>query len=98
MIEEWRLIPGYDGRYEISNYGKVRNISKRHPRELKPVVTPHGHYVVKLYLFGFGTTKRLHVLVWTIFIGGDPIAVYHRDNDLANNRLDNLTVERGQNA
>lgn len=26
LIEEWREIPGYDGRYQISNFGRIRSV------------------------------------------------------------------------
>ena len=28
MVEIWRKIPGYDGAYEVSNFGKVRSIDR----------------------------------------------------------------------
>ena len=28
MIEEWRPIPGYEGLYEVSSYGKVRSLDR----------------------------------------------------------------------
>ena len=27
MKEEWRVIPGFEGRYEVSNQGKVRSVT-----------------------------------------------------------------------
>lgn len=94
LIEIWKPIPGYVGYYEVSNYGNVRSVNKRSPRTLVPAKTPHGHSIVKLYLYGFGTTKRVHNLVWSVFMSAEPIAVYHKDGNLSNNRLENLTTER----
>jgi len=94
MLEEWRVVPGYLGRYEVSNFGQVRSVGGRKPTVLKQVPSGHGHMVVKLYLHGFGSTRRVHTLVWSLFHTGLFTAVYHKDGNLLNNRLDNLTLER----
>src|SRR5271163_2208463 len=28
MTEEWRPIPGFEGRYEVSSYGRVRSVKR----------------------------------------------------------------------
>ena len=28
MNEVWKTIPGYEGRYEVSNWGRVRSLRK----------------------------------------------------------------------
>ena len=92
MTERWLTIPGYNGTYEVSNYGQIRNVKGRHPTLLKQARTLNGHRVVKLYLHGFGTTRRVHRIVWETFKGSKPDSIFHRDNDLTNNRLDNLVI------
>jgi hypothetical protein len=90
MTEEWRPIKGYLNTYEVSNLGNVRNIKRGNM--LKQAITPHGHAVVSLYEHGFGVTKRVHALVFKAFMEREPIGVYHRDRNPANNRLENLGV------
>ena len=94
MTERWLSIPGYGGTYEVSNHGQVRNIRGRHPKVLRQAMSGNGHFVVKLYLNGFGSTRRVHRIVWETFKCSKPESIFHKDNDLANNRLDNLSIVR----
>lgn len=51
MKERWKNIIGYDGKYQISNTGKVRstNYNNTHTtRELKQKLNRYGYYEVKL--------------------------------------------------
>ncbi|OYV23788.1 MAG: hypothetical protein B7W97_02150 [Mycobacterium sp. 20-66-4] len=36
MLETWREVPGSNGRYEISDLGRVRSLIGREPRIMKP--------------------------------------------------------------
>ena len=68
MTESWKNIPGYEGRYEISNIGRV--LSKRTNRILKPNVMTNGYLCVHLYSGGkcTRTVKTIHRLVAEAFI------------------------------
>lgn len=93
MTEEWRPCPGYPGRYEVSNLGRVRSLRFRSnggPQIMR--VTPNyaGYLVVTL-----GADRkqyRVHVLVLTAFKGPCPPGQQgcHNDNNRANAALDNL--------
>lgn len=91
--EVWVPVAGYAGRYEVSNMGAVRNVSGRQASLMKLATTPHGHRVVKLYLNGFGTTFRVHQLVWRGF-KHESVCVKHIDGNLSNNKLSNLGVRK----
>ena len=39
-MEEWRDIKGYEGEYQVSNYGNVRSLTKK-------VRTKNGAYAIK---------------------------------------------------
>ena len=54
-MEKWRDIKGYEGKYQISNYGKVKSLEKivrcssgkyrkLKEKELKPIVKLYGLY------------------------------------------------------
>lgn len=43
MAEEWRAVVGYEGRHEVSNYGRVRSLFEVNPRML--TLTLHGKYL-----------------------------------------------------
>ena len=93
-------VPGYEGRYEVSDHGRVRSLSrirshgrKWQGRVLKPTPMPKGYLLVNLW---FDNSKRMwlvHRLVLTAFVGPPPEGMegLHADNDPANNRLDNLS-------
>ena len=94
MTEEWRDIEGYAGDYQASNFGQIKSMKGRKPTLMKQTTTPQGAQIVKLYQYGFGTTQRVAKLVWLAFHGKPVPAVFHKDRDLKNNALSNLTIER----
>ena len=87
--EKWKSIEGYDF-YEVSDYGKVRNIDTG--RILKASVDTHGYYKVNLNIFGKVATKRIHRLVADAFIDNpeNKTHVDHIDNNPLNNHVSNL--------
>ena len=92
--EDWLPVDGYGGAYHISNLGNVRSFQGRQAFMMRLSTTPHGAHVVKLYQYGFGTTHRVSKLVWQAFRGKPAPALFHRDGNLKNNALSNLTTER----
>ena len=51
MIEQWTDIEGYEGKYILSNTGKVVSLNYNNtgkPRELKPKINQKGYLEVKL--------------------------------------------------
>ena len=99
-METWKVIPGFEGRYEVSDIGRV--LSKRTNRPLKPNVMNHGYVCVHLYSGGKQTraVKTIHQLVAQAFI---PNPQGHREVNHKNflkrdNRVDNLEwVSRKEN-
>ena len=90
MMEEWRAVPGYEGLYEVSNMGNVRNVRKNTLLRLSKDC--YGYIQVSLYKNGRRTGLRVHRLVAEIFIPNSenlPM-VNHKDEDKSNNRVDNL--------
>lgn len=101
--EEWRNIPGYEGKYQVSSYGNVRSISRRiwngHAyftskcKPLKPNTLKRGYYQV--YLYGSNDKKdclQVHRLVAMTFIP-NPLGlpqVNHINGNKQDNRVVNL--------
>lgn len=97
MQEVWNDIKNYQN-YEVSNLGKVRN--KDTMKELKPIKTPIGYYVVCLYSFGKHKNELIHRLVANAFLKPipDKKEVNHKDGNKQNNKISNLEwVTREEN-
>lgn len=100
MSEEWRAVPGCEGLYEVSNCGRCRSmdgevVTKRGIKKkkkgvlLKVVLNKKGYSVVSLPRLH---KQYVHRLVAMAFIP-NPNAlpmVNHKDEDKANNRVENL--------
>ncbi len=100
--EVWKDIPGYEGRYQASNLGRVRSLDRRvnichgatrlmRGRVLKPAGSkrdPHLYVVLGHGAMG----SPVHQLVARTFHGPCPDGqeVRHLDGDPLNNRADNL--------
>lgn len=89
-MEEWKNIIGYEGLYEVSNKGNVRNV--RRNTLLKLSKTNYGYIQVHLYKNGIRTGLRVHRLVAEAFIPNpDNLPqVNHKDEDKTNNNVTNL--------
>lgn len=97
MIEIWKPIKNYEGKYEISNFGRVRRlrfINGSHNfekiKECKQTLNTWGYMTVNLSKNGKSNTKRVHKLVASAFLGESDLQVDHIDGNKLNNRLDNL--------
>lgn len=97
-MEQWRHIPGYNGKYEVSTLGRVRSFalssraSVEYPYILKPKMSEHGYCSVCLYKNGKREYHMIHRLVATAFIPNvskNP-EVNHKDGDKSNNEVSNL--------
>ena len=96
--EIWKDIPGYEGRYQASNFGRVRSLMFRNLPRTSPLILTSNYaapyYCVNLYN---GTKQpklfRINVLVLLAFKGSPPkgFQAAHLDGNCKNNRLSNLT-------
>ena len=87
----WKLIKDFEGYYEISDKGEIKNSRTGKIRKLR--VKKNGYIDIDLYKPGQPPVwKRVHILVAETFIPNpeNKRTVNHKDNNRKNNRADNL--------
>ncbi|UGS27597.1 NUMOD4 motif-containing HNH endonuclease [Microbacterium resistens] len=98
-FEEWRPVVGYEGKYEVSNLGRVRSLSRlsssgRRVRGRMMGLRPHprGYLQTTLTANGICETKKVHRLVLEAFVGPCPDGMEscHENGVRDDNRLSNL--------
>lgn len=91
-MELWKDIKGYEGRYQISSYGRVKCFYRnKDGDELKLKTDRYGYKVAKLTKHGKRQWITVHRLVAMAFIppfNGEQ--VNHIDANKTNNNVDNL--------
>jgi len=97
MQEQWKTIPGFDGKYIISENGNIKCTLRN------KIINPHfsgvkrrNYHQITLYLKSKKFTKRVHSWMAITFLshnyGNRKIVVDHIDNDPLNNKLSNLQI------
>ena len=88
--EVWKDIIGYEGLYQVSNFGNVRSLNYNGTKGNIRILTPlhnYGYLCVHLSKDGFTKTVRIHRLVLEAFIPNpDNLPVInHKDENKTNN-------------
>lgn len=86
-MEHWKNIKGYEGLYQVSDLGRIRN--KRN-RILKPTITKKGYCRIGLSNNSKVKFYFVHNLVIETFRGKQNLSVDHIDCNKQNNKIDNL--------
>lgn len=91
MIEIWEDVKGFEGLYQVSNFGKVKSIT-RYKKILKPFIDKDGYRYVKLKCKGVVKHCRISRLVANAFVENTKKlnVVNHIDMNRQNDRFDNL--------
>lgn len=104
-MENWKSIKGYEGYYEVSDYGRVRSVEKvvnsslrhnstitRKPKILKPNTKKNGYLTVDLCKDNIKKTCQVHRLVANAFIEKPEFKnqVNHINCKTNDNRVTNL--------
>lgn len=107
VMEEWKDIIETEGKYQISNQGRLRTKdawvkNKNGERFVKGVIRkstarkPDGYHTTAFYLEGVRWTDYIHRLTWRYFGSGiEPdrsSTIDHIDNNKDNNCIGNLRL------
>ena len=94
-VEKWKDIRGYEGKYQVSNTGKVRTLNYKFQgfvKEVKQGVDYYGYPKIRLAKDGVRKEYKVHRLVAQAFLENDNNLpeVNHIDYDRKNNNVSNL--------
>ena len=104
MEEIWKDIKEYQGLYQISNLGRIKNVKRN--RIKKQTINKDGYYITKLSKNNKKKTYLIHRLVAEAFLNYNnfnftkeeynkeffktDLVVNHKDENKLNNNVDNL--------
>ncbi|MBR5913986.1 MAG: NUMOD4 motif-containing HNH endonuclease [Selenomonadaceae bacterium] len=98
--EIWRDVIGYEGRYQVSNLGRVKGLLFPGGRILKQQLAWGKYYMVHLRKDDVTKSHSVHVLVAKAFIPNpqNKPCINHKDGNKQNNLVENLEwVTRSEN-
>jgi len=94
--EIWKDVIGYEGHYQVSDYGNVKSLKNKNEKILKPIKDGFGYSMYFLSKNGIVKNFRGHVLVAQSFLNHKPLGlkfvIDHIDENPANNNLKNLQI------
>lgn len=103
MEEIWKPVIGWEGLYEVSNFGRVRSLDRYvtqlnytrfcKGQLLKPTFHKSNYYIVTLRNSGIQKISKVHQLVMNAFnpnVSNEKLEINHIDGNTKNNRLENL--------
>ena len=100
MIELWKDIPNYKGRYQASNRGRIKSLGNNRTRKvkiLKQFINTKGYYSLALWINGKPKQYRVHQLIAITFHNHKPdgsmkLQTDHKDGNKLNNKADNIHI------
>lgn len=95
MKEEWKDIPGFDGRYQASTLGRIRRAKNKNGVPAGKILRPSSkrkYQNVTLYTSSGRVYSTVHRLIARVFIGECPenLEVNHKNGNTHDNRIVNL--------
>lgn len=90
MIEKWQGIPEYEGKYQVSNLGRLKRTQDG--LILKPMKATNGYLIACLWKNNKQKKTVVHQLVARAFVPNphNYNEVNHKDENKTNNNADNL--------
>jgi hypothetical protein len=94
-MEEFKEVPGYDGMYQISNFGTFKSFKTGKWKVVKGSIR-NGRRQLTVLDGSISKSPTVAVVIMMAFRGfkpcGHELVVDHIDNDCTNDRLDNLQI------
>jgi hypothetical protein len=92
MNEYWKDIPGYEGLYQVNNFGNIRSLNSMKGRMLKTQKDKDGYIKIMLSKNNKQKLYSIHRLVAQTFIPNleNKPQVNHIDGNKQNNSVNNL--------
>lgn len=102
--EIWKDIKGYEGLYQVSNFGRVKSLDRynkgrwgKQKYKGKELKGRNTKWALSVALCSEGKCKSfsIHYLVALMFIGERPkgALICHKDGNYKNNKLDNIRYD-----
>lgn len=91
-MEIWKEIPNYDGKYQVSSWGRVRSFKRTNEKILKENTVSNGYKQIELCLNGKRKCVFVHRLVADAFIPNpeNKPCINHKNKATNDNRVENL--------
>jgi len=87
-MEKFKDIPWYEGKYQVSNKGRIKNI--KFNKILNPYLDNKEYLRVSLYKNRKRKVLKVHRLVLQTFYKKSDLTVNHKNGIKDDNRLENL--------
>ena len=105
-MEEWKDIPGYEGRYQASTFGRIKSLRKevffgdnrgsyfREEQIISQSVKSTGYYVCNLYKDNIRTHVKVHRIIAKTLLPDytEKLFVDHVDGNPKNNKIGNIRM------
>lgn len=95
-MEIWKDVEGYEGKYQISNYGRILALNFKRTKlpKLKAQVISNGYFYVMLSKNSIAKNCSVHRLVAKHFLQSwdNKLEVNHIDGNKLNNHISNLEM------